>query len=350
MHATCLINNYNYRRFVGEAVDSALAQSHAFDEVIVVDDGSTDDSVAYLQRKYADEPRVKVIEKENGGQLSAFNEGVRHATGELVFFLDADDRYLPGYLEHALASYEQESMDFAIAGAECFGPKSGVPRKLWPRRDMGYSLLATTFSKVYIGGPTSTISMRREIAQQVLPYPAEADWRTRADDVLVLGASLAGARKFHLGVPLVEYRMHGGNNFSGRRANADAKLRHALAVNKLVHWYTQQAGYDREDLARMLHREFATIERPTLAEWQMYQGMSWRAKLPLVVRARHLGETTLHYWRERLATHEASAAPTAVHDAADDLAADEDTPVTLSLPTAKPEPHFGEQTPVRRAA
>jgi len=346
VQATCLINNYNYRSFIGEAVDSALQQSQAFDEVVVVDDGSTDGSVSYLHHKYAGERRVKVVEKENGGQLSAFNEGIRHATGDVIFFLDADDRYLPGYVEHALATYDEESIDFAIAGAECFGPKSGVPRKLWPRRDMGYSLLATTFSKVYIGGPTSTISMRRDIAEQVLPYPAEADWRTRADDVLVLGASLAGARKFHLGEPLVEYRMHGGNNFSGRRANVDGKLRHGLAVNKLVHWYTEQSGYDRDDLPKMLHREFATIEQPTLAEWRLYQSMSWRAKLPLTVRARHLGETTLHYWRERLSKPEAPA----TIEQRGKIATEQDAPATIAMPTASVPTEATEQASLRRAA
>lgn len=344
MRTTCLINNYNYRAFVGEAVDTALGQSRAFDEIVIVDDGSRDGSAEYLRHKYSGEPVVKIVEKENGGQLSAFNQGIQHATGDVVFFLDADDRYLPEYLQHAMAEYNEHDIDFAIAGATCFGPNANVPRKLWPRRDMGYSLLATAFSKVYVGGPTSTLSMRREIAERVLPYPMESDWRTRADDVLVLGASLAGARKFHLGEPLVEYRMHGGNNFSGKRDNTAGKLRHGLAVNRLVQWYVDQSGYDRDELPKMLHREFATIERPTFSQWRLYQTMSWRARLPLVVRARHFGETTLHYWRERLAKRvEQSNQPASLEDFGD-----HDEPATVALP-ALSEKHEPPSS-LRRAA
>ncbi|MGI9456162.1 MAG: glycosyltransferase family 2 protein, partial [Aeoliella sp.] len=114
MRTTCLVNNYNYRPYVGEAVDSALSQSVPFDEIIVVDDGSTDESLSFLRREYASERRVKIVAKANGGQLSAFDEGVRHATGDLVFFLDADDCYRPEYLREAAEIYEQRPVDFVI--------------------------------------------------------------------------------------------------------------------------------------------------------------------------------------------------------------------------------------------
>src|SRR5436305_907491 len=95
LKTSCLINNYNYAHFVGDAVDSALAQTVAFDEIIVVDDGSTDGSMELLTRRYGREDRVRVIRKPNGGQLSSFNEGFLGSSGDLLFFLDADDVYQP---------------------------------------------------------------------------------------------------------------------------------------------------------------------------------------------------------------------------------------------------------------
>src|SRR5881628_3728499 len=83
-----VVVNYNYGRFVAEAIDSALAQTHDCVQVIVVDDGSTDDSRAVIER-YRD--RILPVLKENGGQASAFNAGFRHALGSAVIFLDADD-------------------------------------------------------------------------------------------------------------------------------------------------------------------------------------------------------------------------------------------------------------------
>lgn len=89
-----VIANYNYRRFVGRAIDSALEQDWPAIEVIVVDDGSTDGSRAEIER-YGD--RITAIFQPNGGQRSANNRGFAHATGEVIVFLDADDVLLPGF-------------------------------------------------------------------------------------------------------------------------------------------------------------------------------------------------------------------------------------------------------------
>src|SRR5215510_4209515 len=87
---SCLISNYNYKRYIADAVDSALAQTAPLDEIIIVDDGSTDGSQEFIRDRYY-HPKIQLITKENGGQLSCFNEGFRVATGDVIFFLDADD-------------------------------------------------------------------------------------------------------------------------------------------------------------------------------------------------------------------------------------------------------------------
>src|SRR5262245_36190430 len=103
MLATCLINNFNYGKYVGEAVESALRQSRPFDRILVVDDGSTDGSPQLLTRQFGNDPRVQILCQPNGGQLLAFNSGIARVCGDLVFFLDADDRYRPDYLQKAVA-------------------------------------------------------------------------------------------------------------------------------------------------------------------------------------------------------------------------------------------------------
>ena len=86
--ASIIINNYNYGRFLADAIDSALSQTYPHVEVIVVDDGSTDSSRVIIGR-YGD--RITAVLKENGGQASAFNAGFRVSLGETIVFLDADD-------------------------------------------------------------------------------------------------------------------------------------------------------------------------------------------------------------------------------------------------------------------
>jgi len=89
-----MIGAYNAAPYLGEAIESVLAQDYEPVELIVVDDGSTD-CTAEVARSFAD---VTVVSQENGGNGAARNRAVENASGELYAFLDADDRFTPGKL------------------------------------------------------------------------------------------------------------------------------------------------------------------------------------------------------------------------------------------------------------
>jgi glycosyltransferase involved in cell wall biosynthesis len=97
-----LINNYNYGRFIGAAIESALCQGEPDVEVIVVDDGSSDQSRCVLETYGA---RLKVLFQENRGQAAAINAAVAISTGEILCFLDADDWWAPGKLSAIAAAF-----------------------------------------------------------------------------------------------------------------------------------------------------------------------------------------------------------------------------------------------------
>jgi glycosyltransferase involved in cell wall biosynthesis len=99
-----IIPAYNVAGFVRQAVDSALAQTFRDIEVIVVDDGSTDGSAETLRD--LNDPRLRVIRECHGGSAAARNAGLRLASGNLVAFLDADDRWAPQNLERQSAFLE----------------------------------------------------------------------------------------------------------------------------------------------------------------------------------------------------------------------------------------------------
>jgi glycosyltransferase involved in cell wall biosynthesis len=100
-----VIANYNMARFVGQAVESVLAQRHPPVEVIVVDDGSSDTSAQVIEELAARDPRVSLVRQTNQGQTKAKNAGVRRARGEFVAFCDADDYWLPHKLELQLPRF-----------------------------------------------------------------------------------------------------------------------------------------------------------------------------------------------------------------------------------------------------
>src|SRR5918996_1190489 len=94
-----LIPNFNKARFVGDAIESALRQTYDRVQVIVCDDGSTDDSLAEIERYSEKDERVLVVEKPNAGQASALNAAFDKAEGDVICLLDSDDLFLPHKVE-----------------------------------------------------------------------------------------------------------------------------------------------------------------------------------------------------------------------------------------------------------
>src|SRR5688572_6318984 len=96
-----VIATYNMARFLPLALRSALGQSYENIEVLVIDDGSQDDTRAVME-PFRSDRRVRYVFRQNGGQASAKNHGIRQAQGEYVAFLDADDMWVPDKLERQM--------------------------------------------------------------------------------------------------------------------------------------------------------------------------------------------------------------------------------------------------------
>lgn len=300
MRTTCLINNYNYGRFVAEAINSALRQTIAFDEIIVVDDGSTDDSVEIITQQFGHHEKVKLIRKENGGQLSCFNEGFAAATGDIVFFLDADDVYQEGYLERALGVYAGNSdCDFLFCAYQEFGEMDSVVRKYPADRRFGRTVLLTYYLKKWIGSPTSALSAKTATLNRILPCPFLQDWRTRADDCLVYGAGLVGAQKYYLSEPCLRYRIHGNNHWFGKKFSPDQINQHKEAVDRLFSFYIERQNYG-DDLRNLIVGEFRTYAAPTLQELCRYIRICQNADLSLWEKFRDIKALGTYYCRSRM--------------------------------------------------
>src|SRR5687768_199170 len=104
MRVSVIIPTYNSGSLVVQAVEGVLAQTRQAEEVIVVDDGSTDDTAERLQQ-FGE--RIRVVRQANGGVATARNAGLRASSGDLVAFLDADDAWHPQKLERQIALLQQ---------------------------------------------------------------------------------------------------------------------------------------------------------------------------------------------------------------------------------------------------
>lgn len=149
---------YNHERYVCEAIDSVLAQSHDNFELIVCDDGSTDRSAAVVE-KYTD-PRVKLFRKANGGVASALNYALAHSTGDVLTWLSSDDLYARTNLEtHSKAL--TDGHDVSVTKAATFDEHLNILPYEWSLQPPQRDRLATFFLKYnYINGLSIAFTRR----------------------------------------------------------------------------------------------------------------------------------------------------------------------------------------------
>jgi glycosyltransferase involved in cell wall biosynthesis len=116
MTISVVIPTYNRRSHVFRAIDSALAQTVPVDEIIVVDDGSTDGTAEAVGCRYGS--RVNVFKQDNGGAAAARNYGIREARGEWVAFLDSDDVWLPTKIERQVEALAALGREFGLCSTD----------------------------------------------------------------------------------------------------------------------------------------------------------------------------------------------------------------------------------------
>ena len=113
MKISVVVPLYNKANYIVRCITSVLAQTYEDFEVIVVDDGSTDEGVGTLNFVYGSDTRLRVISQANGGVSAARNRGMSEAQGEIIAFLDADDEWMPSHLENiieAATAYPQVAL------------------------------------------------------------------------------------------------------------------------------------------------------------------------------------------------------------------------------------------------
>jgi glycosyltransferase involved in cell wall biosynthesis len=250
-----LINNYNYGRFVGRAIDSVLSQQTSDVEIVVVDDGSTDQSAVVLQ-EYGS--RIKVLFQENMGQAAAINAAVRSSSGEILCFLDADDWWAPGKLSAVAKAFEADSEAALVYHRLQPVLSDGSPTMKPIPRTLCSGNLASRLSRSAGWWPfpmTSAIAVRRSTWDAAGFIPES--FRISADAWLVgmypfLGKVVALPDSFGF------YRIHNNNWY--RQTDDAATLR-----KRMAHW---RATVDATN--RFLFTHGAT-ERLRLSDHHPYQ-------------------------------------------------------------------------------
>jgi len=210
---TVLIDTYNHERFIEEAVVSVLEQDFPPGEmeILVVDDGSTD-RTPELVRKFG--ARVRLLQKKNGGQASAFNLGIPEAQSDIVAFLDGDDWWSRDKLTRVVETMVRDPAIGIVGNGFVMTYRDGHEESLTLRG--GFRFRADTIEgarsfrlrRAFLG--TSRMTIRAHVLAKIGPIPEAI--AIEADEYLfTLAAVLAGARI--LPEALTYYRLHDTNAF-----------------------------------------------------------------------------------------------------------------------------------------
>jgi glycosyltransferase involved in cell wall biosynthesis len=284
---TVLLPMYNYERFVGNAIESVLRQTYQNFELIVCDDGSSDNSLV-VGREYARmDARVSVIEKSNGGQASALNAAFARSRGEIICILDADDVFHSEKLSR-LADYHREHPDVGVVVHSMIllgrnGRRSDTIPFLskFEQGWIGDKLIRRGGRWRYM--PSSALSFRRELAEYCFPVPEES-FRVNAEAFIFTMLPLFTCVGY-MPEPLSYYRMH-DSNMSGEFSFSTSTLRYRESCmtipNTAVNERLQKMGYqERLDLGRnldyaMIRFKLLMLEDQSLANrLRCYRDLFW---------------------------------------------------------------------------
>lgn len=218
-----IIDNYNYARYLRAAIDSALNQTYSHTEIIVVDDGSTDESLEIIQ-SYGN--KIIPIVKENGGQASAFNAGFAASSGDVVCFLDSDDTFLPekvsevvnvleknrdiSWCFHALKLLSIDRNKFIQTAKETHSYK-------WD-----CSAQVKNLKLPFIPTATSGLCFKRSLLEIILPMPEAI--KITSDNYLKFTV-LALSKGFFLNKHLSIQKIHGANAYTFKDNNQRLKAK-----------------------------------------------------------------------------------------------------------------------------
>lgn len=270
-----IIPCFNRQDFIAATLDSVLAQSHPVDQVLVIDDGSSDNTVNIVQA-YARQTGspIQLIQQKNAGPSAARNLGLAHARSELIAFLDADDLWLPSKIERQVACLEAHPQ---AAGVYCrmfqFHAQLDDLGRRQPQNQMDDPSLEHLLLTMCIQSSTTLI---RRSALEGLRF--DESIRAAEDSLFFADIRLRGTWRM-IDEPLTAYRVHGIQLTAGDQHALDTTLAR-------VRWCGQ-----REE--RLGKKESQRLQE---ALWRrLIQGMEsryWRREL-----------AGLHAMREQLRVH-----------------------------------------------
>ena len=203
-----IIPTYNRAKFIKRAIDSALDQTYQNFEIIIVDDGSTDNTKEVLT-DYINQGKMKYIYEKNSGPGIARNAGVEHAKGELVAFLDSDDEWMPDKLEKQIKILESRGKDAAVFSNIEYIDENGnkIGELFLKARPYEGKILKQLLIENFIA--TSSVIAPKHMIKEADGFARNRRLFAIGEDHLLWLKIADKAEFYFISEPLVKYHVHG---------------------------------------------------------------------------------------------------------------------------------------------
>lgn len=267
MRVSVIITCYNQAHFLGEAIESVIAQTYSASEIIVVDDGSSDDPAAVAARY----PGVVFIRQDNRGVAAARNTGFRRSSGVYIVFVDGDDRLLPDALETGVRHLNARRECAFVSGRFKTIMSDGSPAHTWPQPDVTGDHYLELLREVYIQTP-ATVMFRRSVLQILNGFDTSTAFINGEDHELYLRVARCFPVCSHNKV-VAEWRKHATNTSDDAAMMLKSGLAIYAANLKYVKGNKQYEQAHRGGV-RVLQAHFG--KRLIFRSWEYAKARAWK--------------------------------------------------------------------------
>ena len=234
---------YNHAAYIGEAIASILAQGSVVKEVVVIDDGSNDESAAVVSRLAQQDKRIRFSQQENQGAHATINTALARCDGEFLTILNSDDCYLPGRLGTLVTALDNDATaDIAVSGVTFMDGDAKPVANAWYEAQLAFYRSGGDLAASLLNGnfvmTTSNLLFRRQTLDSVgafaaLRYVHDLDWLLRA---LALQHRIV-----RLDAELLRYRIHDRNTIGEEHGGVRAEWAIAAAAYLTTLWDRPEA-------------------------------------------------------------------------------------------------------------
>jgi glycosyltransferase involved in cell wall biosynthesis len=233
MKVSVCMATYNGEKFIKRQLDSIIKQLKQEDEILIVDDGSKDQTVQVVQETYGNRIQVYVNEK-NLGVIKSFEKAISLATGDILFLCDQDDLWEDNKVAEVLAAFTQKQADVVVHDALVVDGELNIIHPSWNdynHNNINQGIFGNILKNAYTG---AFMAFKRELVAEILPFPVQIEMH---DQWIALVSMLKKKKIVFIEKPLMKYVRHGGNVTGIKKRPISAQIRGRLRTISAVFGY-----------------------------------------------------------------------------------------------------------------